>query len=233
MLRMRSPRAPAGPPALRLADAMEPVADPRGRPALVFHTAWGAAAGLTGSFSPLFMVESLRVGFVGVTLHVVTAALARTVAARLWGQVIDRAGVRPVLVVCSLGVAATSLLWVAVTPSTVWILAMDALACGTFDAGHALGTVALPLRVAPRGRLPFWLAAFATAGGLAFAAASMAGGVMVTAWGYGALFGAAALLRGIAALLATRLADPGAWTIREIVAEALRRALPSPEQAPE
>jgi MFS family permease len=176
------------------------------------------------------MVEVLHVGFLGVTLHAVTSSLARTVAAPFWGRAMDRFGARPVLVVSATGIGLVSLSWVAASPSCMWILAIDAVLAGALDAGQMLGSMTLPLRVSPRERLPFYLAAFGMASGLVFGLASITGGAIASALperisllglgasSYALLFAGSSVLRGVAALLATRIAEPGARSLRELAA---------------
>jgi hypothetical protein len=114
-----------------------------------------------------------------------------------------------------------------VTPSLVWILAVDALASGVLDAGHLIASMTLPIQVSPRDRRPFYLAALAMAAGISFGVASVVGGAAATALperisllgheasGFGAIFLAAAALRGFGALMAMRLEEPGACAGRE------------------
>lgn len=239
MARMHRPPVHGTPPAMRWADAAVPLADAHGRRALAYQAAWGVASGLASGLYALYMIEELHLGFFGATLHAAVFALARMLAAPLWGSLVDRAGARPVLIAASLGLAITSSLWAIVTPSLVWLLAVDAIGSGALDAGKELGSLALPLRLASREKRPFYLAAFAMAGGLAFAAAAGAGGAVVSALptrfeiagtelsSFGVLFFGAAVLRGIAAIFAARVIDPGSRTVRALAAPLLAR-LPRP-----
>jgi MFS family permease len=233
MTRMHKPKLRGAPPAMRWADAAIPLADPRGRRAIAYQAAWGGATGLASGFYALYMVEELHLGFFGATLHAAAFALARTFAAPLWGRAVDRIGARPVLILASLGLGLTSTIWAVVTPSIVWLLGVDALTSGALDAGQLLGGMALPLRIAPRDARPFYLAAIAMAGGLAFAAAAACGGALITVLpssfsllgrstsSYGLLFLSAAALRTLASLLAVRLVEPGARSLPELGAAVL------------
>jgi hypothetical protein len=241
LARMHLPGTAATPPSPSFADAIEPLADRRARGVLAYQAVWGAATGLASSFYALFMIDKLHLGFVGVTLHAVTTSLARTTLSPFWGRTMDRFGVRPVLVASATGLCLMSLSWIFVTPSCVWILAVDAVVAGALDAGQMLGSTMLPLRVSPRERLPFYLSAFGMASGLAFGLASIAGGVFVSALpdrvhvlgaspsSYAPLFAAASALRGLAALLGARIREPGARPVRDIVAAVLGRAAPRSE----
>lgn len=227
--RMKLPEVTSAPPSPRLADAVEPLCDPRARSVLAYQTAWGAATGLSCTFYAIFMVEVLHIGFLGVTLHAVTTSVARTLAAPLWGRAMDRVGTRPVLIASAAGIAVVSFAWVFASPAHLWILALDALIAGSLDAGQMLGSMTLPLRVSPRERLPFYLAAFGMASGLVFGLASIAGGAAIsalparvhlaglTASRYAVIFGVGSILRGIAALTAARIAEPGAGTVRDLI----------------
>ena len=241
--RMHLPSAPTEAPSLHLSDAVRPLADKRARGVVAYQAVWGAATGLACTFYALFMVENLEIGFLGVTLHAVTSSLARTFAAPLWGRAVDRVGVRPVLVVSAAGIAVVSLAWVFASPSCLWILAIDALVAGGLDAGQMLGSMTLPLRVSPREKLPFYLAAFGMANGLVFGLASIAGGAVAASLpdrvhlfggavsGYGLLFAGSSALRGAAALIASRIAEPGARTVREIASGMITSIFGSPARA--
>jgi MFS family permease len=227
--RMHLPPATTAPPEMHWKQAVQPITDRRARSVLAYQATWGASAGLGGSLYALFMVENLKIGFLGVTLHAVTSGLARTVAAPLWGRAADRVGVRPILVLSAAGIALVSIGWVFASPSCLWILALDAVVAGSLDSGQLLGAVTLPLRVSPREKLPFYMAAFGMVGGLVLGLASITGGAIASALpdrvgvlgihatSYSLLFAGAAALRGIAALIATRIAEPGAGSLRDLV----------------
>ncbi|MFT3769249.1 MAG: hypothetical protein QM820_27740 [Minicystis sp.] len=240
--RMRPPQKPAEAPSLHWSDALRPLTDKRARTVLGYQATWGAATGLTCTFYALFMVENLKIGFLGVTLHAVASSLARTFAAPYWGRVVDRIGVRPVLIVSAAGIALVSATWVFASPSCLWILALDALVAGSLDAGQMLGSVTLPLRFSPRDRLPFYVAAFGMVNGLVFGLAAIGGGALASVLpdkvhffggavsGFSLLFAGSAALRGVAALTATRIVEPGARTVREIVASVVGPILGSGEE---
>ncbi|BDG08759.1 MFS transporter [Anaeromyxobacter paludicola] len=179
-LQARSTARPAE-PRLALGAALQPLRDPRARRVLLFLVAWNGAVGLSGSFFQVHLLQNLRLGYARVALHATAAAVARMAAAPLFGRAVDRAGARPVLAACSFGLAATPLLWIGASAELPWPIALDALVSGALLGGHALASFALPLETAPREGRPFYLAAFATAGGLAYALASSAGGALLLA----------------------------------------------------
>jgi hypothetical protein len=174
---------PGGPPARApvLADALRPVADPEARRLLAYQLAWNGSVGLAGGFFTFHLLQNLRAGFTVVALHAAGAAAARVLAAPLWGRAVDRVGPRPVLAASSFLASGLPLLWLATSPGVLWPVAVDAILGGVAWGGHGIAAFSAPLDVGARRDRPFYLAAFATAGGLAFAAAAAAGGLVSAA----------------------------------------------------
>ena len=176
------------------------------------------------------MLTNLRTGFLVVAAHGVGVAALRIASARLWGYAVDRIGAGPVLVFCSFGIAASPLTWLFVTPDRLWVIAFDAVFAGFLWAGHGIAAFDLSIGLAPRASRPVYLGAFATAGGLGFAAASMLAGQLTAlfpahfelageAWtNLHVLFLISAVGRLAAAALSLRLHDPGAQgDVRELI----------------
>lgn len=150
------------------------------RPFLWYQLAWHAAVACVAGFISFHMLVNLRMGFAMVAAHGVAVAVVRVVAAPLWGRAVDRLGARPVLVLCSFGVAAVPAIWMLPTPERLWPIALEALVSGMLWGGHGIASVDLSVALAPRRGRPFYLAAFATAGGLGFAAASILAGLLAS-----------------------------------------------------
>jgi MFS family permease len=219
MARQHEPAAARG-PAPRLADAVRPLRDPAARGLLVYQLAWNASVGLAGAWFTFHLLANLQVGYTVVALHAAAGAAARVCSAPLWGRAIDRFGARPVLAACSFAAGVLPLLWLAAAPGRLWPIALDALIGGVAWGGHGLAAFAVPLAVAPRRERPFYLAAFAMAGGAAYALGA-AGGAMVASpgagvRGIGALFAASAAVRLASAFLALRIDERGAGSLREL-----------------
>lgn len=221
---------PSGPPPARpcLSAVIRPLRDPAARGLLVYQLAWNAAVGLGGAYFAYHLLGNLRVGFTVVALHAATGAVVRMVSAPLWGRAIDRLGARPVLAACSFLVALLPALWLFVTPSRLWPIAMDAVIGGAAWGGHGLAAFAEPLAVAPRRERSFYLAAFSMAGGVAWVLATVAGGAIVgrlparfeafgtPAYAVHVVFAISALARFGAATLALRIAERGAGSLGEL-----------------
>lgn len=223
--------------------ALVPLRDADARRVLTYQVAWNAAVGVSAPFYTFHMLQNLKMTFVVMALYLAAVAGVRMLTAPLWGKVIDRYGAQPVLLGCSVGIAAIPLLWLLPTADSLWFLGFDVLLAGSFWSGHGLASFALPLTVAPRKGRPFYLAAFATAGGLAYAAASALGGglasVLPTQFILGGhtwanlhvLFVISSVARFFAARLAARIVEPGARTVGSL-GELVERVLARPRPAP-
>jgi MFS family permease len=199
------------------------------RPYLWYQFAWHIAVACVAGFISFHMLVNLRMGFALVAAHGVAVALVRIVTAPLWGRAVDRLGARPVLVLCSFGVAVVPVIWMLPTPERLWPIALEALVSGALWGGHGIASVDLSVALAPRRGRPFYLAAFATAGGLGFAAASILAGLLASLLpAQFALFGIgwtaihvllliSALARVGAALLTLRIQEPNARGVPELL----------------
>ena len=229
--------------------ALLPLRDERARRVLMYQMAWNAAVGLAAPFYTLHMLENLEMGFATMALYLAAVAGVRMLAAPLWGRLIDRLGTQPVLLACSLGISAIPYIWLFPTAGFLWPLLVDVVVAGVLWSGHGLAGFALPLSVAPRRGRPFYLAAFSTAGGLAYAAASALGGGVAslvpaefTLGGHPwvnlhVLFVLSAVARLAAAFLALRIIEPGAQPVRSLGALVAlvgpsARTVPVPAAAP-
>lgn len=232
---------PAGPSreTVDLGAAIAPVADERGRALLVYQGVFNAAIGLSSAFYALHMLTNLGMGFTVVAAHAAAIALVRMIAAPFWGRALDRAGARPILIACSFGISVLPLAWLLPTPDRWWPLVFESILSGVFWSGHALASFTLPLSVAPRKSRAFWLAAFSTASGVSFAAAAALAGTMAewlpptfvvaggTAYGFQVIFVLSSACRFAAAGLASRIVEPHARPVDELLrivtSAALRR----------
>nr|WP_227027920.1 MFS transporter [Corallococcus soli] len=239
MAAQHDPAPPGTTPRLELKDALLPWKDDGARRVLVYQVAWNAAVGVSAPFFALHSLQNLKMTFVIMALHAAAVAGVRVLTASMWGRAIDRLGAQPVLMACSLGISVIPLLWLMPSAGMLWPLLFDVLLAGALWSGHGLAIFALPLTVAPRRGRPFYLAAFATAGGLAYAAAAALGGALAAripqqfmlgghVWAnLHVLFVVSAVARLGAAFLAARVNEPGAATART-VGQVLERLLPRP-----
>lgn len=155
--------------------------DPAAQRYLSFQVAWNIAIGVSSTFFTVHMLENLAMGFALMAAYNAATAGMRIVTAPLWGKAIDRFGARTVLSACSHLLCIVPLLWLFPREGFLWPLLLEVLISGALWSGHGLATFALPLSMAPQKNRPFYLAAFATTGGIAFAVGATLGGVVVSA----------------------------------------------------
>ncbi|MHB8874466.1 MAG: MFS transporter [Myxococcaceae bacterium] len=208
--------------------ALAPLFDPRVRRFLVFLVVWNGAIGISGAYFTLHMLENLKMGFTLMALQAAAVAGVRMLCGPSWGRAIDRVGARPVLIACSFGISLIPLYWLFATPGFLWPIALDVVVSAVLWSGHSLAAFNLPLNVAPRAGRSFYLATFAMAGGLAYAAATFLGGALAQAlprtlliagvpvFGLHVLFVLSSGARIGAGLLALRIVESGARPVEEL-----------------
>jgi hypothetical protein len=124
---------------------------------------------------------------------------------------------------------------------------VEAVIAGTLWGGHGIAAFDASIGLSPRRGRPFYLAAFATAGGLGFAVSSALAGVLahvlstpllvLGSWWVNihVLFLLSALGRAVAACIALRIDEPAARPVRElaraVLGTPLRRPAPLPRSA--
>jgi hypothetical protein len=162
-------------------DMRQPWRCRRARPVLAYQLVWNAAIGLAGGLFGLFLLRYLRTSFTFLAFHGALLGGVRALATPIWGRTLDRVGTRPVLVTTSFGIALIPLLWL--LPARYHFagpLALDAAVSGLLWAGHGLASFQLPLVVSPEVESrPFYVAAFSSVGGVAFAVAALGGGLLL------------------------------------------------------
>lgn len=208
----------------------------RARAFLWYLLGWNSAVALSASFFFYHMLTNLGTGFAIAALHGVGVATVRIISAPLWGRAVDRLGARPVLVLCSFGIAVVPAIWLLATPAFLWPLALEAALAGALWGGHGIAAMELTVHLSPRAERPFYVAVFAAAGGLGFAVASMLAGLLASwlpvrfdllgeTWtNLHVLFLLSALARVVAALPALRIPEAGAQDVRDLVRVAFRGA---------
>ena len=177
LLRLQHEPAPdAETSAPTLQEALAPLRTDVARRALAFEIAWGTATGLAAAFYPLHIFGELRAGFARMAAFGSGVAALRTFAAPVWASLLKRAGPRRIVVACAVGLTLSPALWMLAGWGFLWMLALDAALCGVLMAGYGVMVGALPVggRLGAPGRA-YFLAAVASAGGLATGLASTCG----------------------------------------------------------
>ncbi len=218
--------------------------DARTRPWLRYLFCWNAAVALSASFFSYHMLANLGLSFALVALHGVAVAVSRIATAPLWGRAVDRVGARPVLVLCSFGIAGVPALWLFVTPDFLWPLVLESAGAGALWAGHGIAAMDLTLDSAPGDRRAYYVAVFGATSGLGFGVASVLAGIVAVelparlgvlgaSWTpIHVLFLASTLARALAAVTALRIEEAGAHPLRAVLRIVASHALASVKTRP-
>lgn len=214
------PRREPVPPPLR-ALWREVVSKPENRRIFAFFGAWNVALGVAVPFWNDYMRTELRMAAWEIGLQNNLGAVVGIALAPAWGRLIDRAGLRPVLLLNAVGIALIPFLWLFTAPDRLLMVWVDAVLVGVVWTGFNLTALNVPLSAAPARGGAVFLGAFAAATGLGMGVASLLGGAVAGAIGPGphevlgrplamhqVLFLLTGVLRLLALPLALRLPDP-------------------------
>ena len=164
---------------------------------------WNFSLNIAGPFFNPYLIEGLKAdaGTVGV-LSVITS-LTAVVGQRVFGRLVDRWKPRRVQLICGLLIPVLPVAWVLVR--SPWHVVPINLASGFLWAGYELASFNFLLRLIPEGRRERYSAVYQIVVTLALAAGAALGGLVVTRFGYMAIFVLSGIGRLAAALLFARL----------------------------
>jgi hypothetical protein len=228
LLAQQGPGAGADLTSPHWSDVRRSLRDAATRPLLAYLLGWNAAVGISAGFFSYHMLANLKMGFVLVAAHGILVAAVRIASAPVWGRLVDAFGARPVLIVCSWGISVVPMIWLFIAADRLWPIALEAVVAGALWGGHGIATIDLSIGLAPRRGRPFYLATFATAGGLGFALTSGLAGILAytlagpmqvlgSEWReVHVLFLLSAFGRAAAARLAPRIDEPAARSVRDL-----------------
>ncbi|HEX6287919.1 MAG TPA: MFS transporter [Herpetosiphonaceae bacterium] len=139
---------------------------------------WNAALGTAASFFSAHALQVLHIPFTTLALFDVLTSAISLLSLPLWGRIADRVGHRRVLIVCMAGVIVLPWAWVLTTPTTLWILYLNAVVSGIWWPGLVLAQSNRLMEQVPREARGAYLALFAATTGMGFFVAStLAGGL--------------------------------------------------------
>jgi MFS family permease len=137
------------------ADWFGGIRDLRREKDLIRFIAFGSVAGFgMGFLSPvvtLYSFEYLEVRPAMFTALAITATLAGTASVRVWGELTDRHGGLPVLLICAVAWRFGDLGWLLATPNTRYVLFAVWTWGGIMGTGYALSSFILLLKLVPDG----------------------------------------------------------------------------------
>lgn len=114
-----------------------------------FGAAWGFAANSFGAFYPVFMFNQLGLSAFQVSLFQILGLAAAALSMPAWGQLLDRFGNKPVMIVSFSLWQATNFLWCILVPDNAWLLYFMWGWAGATSAGFVIGAFNLLLKLIP------------------------------------------------------------------------------------
>jgi hypothetical protein len=234
-LGLRSPRMTIR--GLGLSTLLAPFASPSFRRVLGFGVWFSLVNGLTQSAQNIYPKRVLDIGLTEQAALVTIMRLGQMGYSAWVGPASDRYGNRPVLVVSQLVQAAGMLFFFLSAPEqTYWLY--GAWICWSAFAGINICAPNLLLKLAPAGLTAAYVGTYWGVTGSVYASATLAGGYVhdllakhseVLAWlpagvdFYHGMFLCAWLARSMAVVMLLRVAEPGAWTLSQIVQSSERK----------
>lgn len=202
----------------------------RNRPFVMLAVVHGVVAmgNIAGPFGTAYLLDDVKVSFLGLGLVNTASTAALLLTSPLWGKIIDRVGCRPVLVLCLALMAPCSIVWYFIPPGGVerayMLLPFSNFICVAAAAGMGLSLTTLMYKLSnPHGR-SVQFATYSVFITLVSAPMPLLGGYLV---GYLKARGWMVDLRltcylwslfiGVAAVLAWRLREKGSILTRSLV----------------
>jgi MFS family permease len=195
-----------------------PARDRNFRWLLVFIAVWHFSIGLVGPFITVLMLRELALPFVLVTAFSVLTNIVMSLAQSYWGRLGDHFGSKTALRAGTYLVAATMLVWLAVTPDRIWPIVVVQILSGFGWAAYHANLNNLVLKLAAPARRPSYIASLGAVSGVAEASGPIAGGIILatartfdvhTLAPYYILFIVSFVLRSIATAIPGYVHEPG------------------------
>ncbi len=141
-----------------------PLADRRFAPTLISAMCLAAATAVIGPFLWRHFLDGLQIGPTKTTLILQVAPLVATLlAVAFWGRMLDRFGLRTMLIVCVVGGTLNTMAWPLVTAERWWLGLLISISGQVFWAGVDLALLNVVLRESARPGGNTYAAVFNTA----------------------------------------------------------------------
>jgi hypothetical protein len=188
-----------------------------------FFVAWNVAIGVAAPFWVKYMDVTLGMSAAEIATQGTIGPVVAVFVSRGWGRLVDRIGVRAVLLLNALCIGTIPFYWFFARPGFLFPVWIDAVAVGVFWSGFNLAAFQVPLAAsAYRGGTVF-LGLFSAVTGIALGLSALGAGLVAEAMGPGpfvvlgapltnlqVVFLASGVLRLASCGLAFRLPDPRA-----------------------
>jgi MFS family permease len=163
---------------------------------------WNFSLNIAGPFFSVYMVQNLKASATLVGIMSVVSSVSTLVFQRPLGRLVDRLGAHRMQLISGLLIPILPFAWVFVR--SIWNIIPINILSGIFWGAYSLASFNLLLEVTPEAQRARYSAIYQIVVTAALAAGAALGGLMVTKWGYVAIFAGSGIGRLIAALLFAR-----------------------------
>jgi len=140
---------------------------------------WNIAVGVAISFWAPHMIMYLHLSFTTIFFYSAIVTLGNFFMSRyIWGDVIDRSGNVPVVLLCTIAISCIPFFWFLITPDKLTFLWIEALLNGLAWSGFNVGIFNLPYVILPRKNRSYFFAILAALSGLTLGMGAIMGGVI-------------------------------------------------------
>ena len=162
---------------------------------------WNFALNISGPFFSVYQAKVLMLTPATIGLLATVSSLSGLPAQRIIGPLTDRLGPRRVQLITGFLIPLLPIGWLFVTRAdwAPWQITLINLAGGFLWAGYSLASFNMLLALMPAEQRARLTALYQVIVTISLAAGAAVGGVLVSTWGYAAVFVASALLRWAAA----------------------------------
>jgi len=201
---------------------------------LLYFGLWMFAVNLSAPFFNLYLLDSLKLDLVWVTVYTSLTAGANLVMLVLWGKLADRLGNRPLLLLVGILAAITPLFWLGAGADSisqwVWLPLIHLMSGGTW-AAIELCSNNIQMEVAPVEHPSSYFAIAAAVAGVCGAVGTTAGGFLAQLTHFGGLpglFALSAVVRLVALLPLIFVREPRSQPVVRVIQNLFRFKQHSP-----
>jgi MFS family permease len=145
---------------------------------LVFFVVFYCGVGFSIPFFNPHMLKNLSMSYFEIAVFSVIISITSFAAYRYWGIAIDRAGNRPVMIICTVIIVTIPLFWLSPQPGIVWPVWLLGVLTGIGWSGFNLAAFNMPIVLSPRENRSFYLAVYSVATGMTIFTASTVAGLV-------------------------------------------------------
>jgi len=160
-----------------LSSLAQPLKEQNFRRLVMFYSVWHLSTNLAAPFFAVYMLQKMQMPFWAVTLLATLSSVGGLAMNKFWTRLTQKFGIRPVVLLATLGDAFMPLCWLLVGPESYWLLLPIHL-FGVFSAPLAMGPNNLVLKLAPEQNSSPYLAVFNAMTGPVTAIGAILGGYL-------------------------------------------------------